>query len=74
MVFFIIEQAAEMKEAFKYERPLLSQSYQALETSTRANYGPAAIVRTMTQDEEASYVLHGPTGRGLDPLPSRSDQ
>jgi hypothetical protein len=74
MVSFIIEQGGQIKEAFQYERPLLSQSYQALETYAHANYGPDAIVRTMTKDEEASYMLHGPSGVGLDPLPSRSDQ
>ena len=37
----------------------------------RATYGPDAIVRTMTQDEAARYMLHGATGLGIENLPSR---
>lgn len=74
MVSFIIEQDGEIKEAFQYERPLISQSYVALEEYARANYGPDAIVRTMTKEEEARYMLHGATGLAINPSPSRSDQ
>lgn len=74
MVSFIIEQDGQIKEAFQYERPLLSQSYKALEEYARATYGSDAIVRTMTQDEEACYILQGATGLVIEPRPSRSDQ
>lgn len=59
MVSFIIEKAGEIKEAFQYGRPLLMESYKALEEYARANYGADAIVREMTKDEEAEFMLHG---------------
>jgi hypothetical protein len=72
MVSFIIEQGGQIKEAFQYERPLINQSYQALEEYARANYGPDAIVRPMTQDEEARYMLYGPRGLDVELSPDQS--
>lgn len=65
MVSFVIEHADEIKEAFQYERPLLSGSYKALEEYARATYGTDAIVREMTKDEEARFMLHGQAAFGI---------
>jgi len=55
---FIIENLGETKEAFSYERPLNKDSQHALLEYARANYGPAATVRTMTPAEEAEYATN----------------
>lgn len=60
MSAFIIEQEGSIKEVFAYDRPLSEASYQALVEYARANYGPDAILRSMTEQEEANFVLHGP--------------
>lgn len=64
MVSFIIEKAGGIREAFQYERPLLSESYKALEEYARATYGADAVVREMTKEEEARFMLHGQAAFG----------
>lgn len=59
MIALIIEQDAQVKEAFTYERPLNDGSHQALVEYARANYGPGASFRSMTAREERSFIRHG---------------
>lgn len=59
MVALIIEASGEVKEAFSYERPLSEASHRAVFEYARANYGPSALVRGMTLQEERDFISHG---------------
>lgn len=65
MVSFVIEKAGKIKEAFQYQRPLINGSYKALEEYARATYGTEAIVREMTKDEEARFMLYAESAFGI---------
>jgi hypothetical protein len=57
---YIIEARGEVKEAFKYDRPLNTGSEIALGEYARSTYGAEATVRKMTEQEAADFILHGP--------------
>lgn len=56
----IIEQAGQTREAFSYDRPLMETTNHALLEYARATYGPDAIVRPMSEQEEHDFIRHGP--------------
>jgi hypothetical protein len=57
MIAFIIEQNDDVKETFSYEVPFNQVTQQSIIQYARANYGPEAMVRNMTNEEEANFRL-----------------
>jgi hypothetical protein len=57
MIDFIIEQNDEVKETFSYEVPFNEATQQSITQYARANYGPDAMVRNMTNEEKANFRL-----------------
>ena len=52
---FIIENNGEVKEKFSYEIPFNKATQHSLVAYSQANYGPEAVFRHMTVEEEAQY-------------------
>ena len=57
MIAFIIEQNDEIKEMFGYEIPFNETTQQSIIQYARASYGPDAVVRNMTNEEELKFTL-----------------
>lgn len=57
MIAFIIEQNHEIKEMFSYEIPFNNTTQQSIIQYARANYGPDAVVRNMTNKEKVEFRL-----------------
>jgi len=53
---FIIENHCEVKERFSYEVQVTRATWESLVAYSRANYGPAAVLRLMTESEEADFI------------------
>jgi len=53
---FIIEKDGEIKEKFSYEILFNRTTQQSLVTYSQANYGPEAVFRQMTDEEEADFM------------------
>ena len=57
MIGFIIEQNDEVKETFSHQVPFNEATQQSIVQYARANYGPDAMVRNMTSEENANFGL-----------------
>jgi len=57
MIGFIIEQNDEVKETFSYEVPFSEATQKSIIQYARANYGPDAMVRNMTNEEKVNFRL-----------------
>jgi len=55
---FIIERGGEIKEAFRYDRSLKRQRYTPRGIRS-VHYGDDAVLRPITQEEEAEFMRHG---------------
>ena len=54
---FIIENHGEVKEKFSYEILFNKTTQQSLVAYSHANYGPEAVFRHMTGEEEAEFIV-----------------
>ena len=57
MFAFIIKKDSEVKETFSYEIPFNRTTQQSLVEYTRGNYGSEAVLRQMSDEEEADFTL-----------------
>ena len=57
MFVFIIKKDCEVKETFSYEIAFNEMTRQSLVEYTHANYGPEAVLRHMTDEERAGFIL-----------------
>ncbi len=56
MPAFVIEKDGEIKEKFSYEILFNKITQQSLVAYSHANYGPEAVFRHMTDEEEADFI------------------
>ena len=56
MSAFVIEKDGEIKEKFSYQILFNETTQQSLVAYSHANYGPEAVFRQMTDDEEADFL------------------
>jgi hypothetical protein len=56
MSAFIIEKNGEIKEKFTYQILFNKTTQQSLVAYSQANYGPEAVFRQMTDEEEADFL------------------
>ena len=57
MFGFIIKKDCEVKETFSYEIAFNEMTRQSLVEYTHANYGPEAVLRHMTDEGRAGFIL-----------------
>jgi len=53
---FVIEKDGEIKEKFSYETPFNETTLQSLVAYSQANYGPEAVFRGATDEENADFL------------------
>jgi len=56
MSAFVIEKNGEIKEKFSYQILFNKTTQQSLVAYSQANYGPEAVFRQMTDEEEADFL------------------
>ena len=56
MSAYIIEKEGEIKEKFSYEILFNKTTQQSLVAYSHANYGPEAVFRQMSDEEEAEFI------------------
>jgi len=56
MSAFVIEKNGEIKEKFSYQVLFNKTTHQSLVAYSQANYGPEAVFRQMTDEEEADFL------------------
>jgi hypothetical protein len=56
MSAFVIEKDGEIKEKFSYEILFNKTTQQSLVAYCHANYGPEAVFRSMTDEENADFI------------------
>jgi hypothetical protein len=56
MSAFVIEKDGEIKEKFSYQLRFNETTQRSLVAYSRANYGPEAVFRQMTDEEEANFL------------------
>ena len=56
MSAFVIEKDGEIKEKFSYQTLFNKTTQQSLVAYSQANYGPEAVFRQMTDEEEADCL------------------
>jgi len=61
MSAFVIEKDGEIKENFGYEILFNKTTRQSLVAYSQANYGPEAVFRHMTDEEEAEFMAPAKT-------------
>ena len=56
MSAFVIEKDGKVKEQFSYDTLFNEMTRQSLIAYSQANYGPEAVFRQMTDEEEAQFL------------------
>jgi hypothetical protein len=56
MSAFVIEKDGKVKEQFCYDTLFNEMTRQSLIAYSQANYGPEAVFRQMTDEEEAQFL------------------
>ena len=58
MSAFVIEKNGEIKEKFSYQILFNKTTQQSLVAYSQANYGPEAVFRQMTDEENAGFTAN----------------